>query len=132
MSAAGFTTTGQPAATAGATWCTIRFNGWLKALTATTTPIGSRCVKATRFADAALTFIGITWPACERGSSAQFLTPSMARATSTRASISGLPPSRAMSSASSSERFSMIAAALCSTSIRFAAGSQASRSRNKP
>ena len=43
---AGLTITGQPAAIAGPTWCTIRLSGWLKALTATTTPIGSRCVKA--------------------------------------------------------------------------------------
>ena len=44
--------TGHPAAIAGATWCTIRFSGWLKALSATTTPIGSRCVKAIRPAEA--------------------------------------------------------------------------------
>ena len=46
VSVAGLTMTGQPAAMAGPTWCTIRLSGWLKALTATTTPIGSCWVKA--------------------------------------------------------------------------------------
>ena len=107
VSVAGLTMTGQPAAMAGATWCTIRLSGWLKALTATTTPIGSRWVKASRPAEAALRFMGTTWPASERRSSAQCSTPSIARATSTRESTSGLPPSRAASRARSSACCSM-------------------------
>ena len=71
MSSDGFTTKGQPAASAGATWCTIRFSGWLKALTATTTPMGSCCVNATRPADAALMSIGIARPASVRSRSTQ-------------------------------------------------------------
>ena len=84
VASAGLTMTGHPAAIAGATWCTIRFSGWLKALSATTTPIGSRCVKAIRPAEAGLTFIGTTSPPSLRRSSQQLRTPSMARATSTR------------------------------------------------
>ena len=40
--------------------------------------------------------IGISRPAKVRNSSAAFSTPSMARPTSTRASLSGFPPSRAI------------------------------------
>jgi hypothetical protein len=80
-------------AIAGATWCTIRLSGWLKAEIATTTPIGSLVVKAHRPVLAAVSPIGISRPAKLRSSSAAFLTPSIARLASTPASTSGLPPS---------------------------------------
>ncbi len=59
---AGFTMTGQPTAMAGTTWCTIRLSGWLKALMATTTPIGSHVVNAERPADAGEWPIGTSSP----------------------------------------------------------------------
>src|SRR5690606_883597 len=59
---AGFTITGQPAATAVAVWCTIRFRGWLKALIEATIPIGSLMVKANRLTDAAVRPMGICEP----------------------------------------------------------------------
>ena len=46
------------------------FSGWLNALKAKTTPIGSCCVKARRPAEAALRFMGISLPACARKCSA--------------------------------------------------------------
>ena len=132
MSVAGLTMTGQPAAMAGPTWCTIRLSGWLKALTATTTPIGSCCVKANLPAEALLSPIGTTWPASERSSSAQCSTPSMARATSTRESTSGLPPSCAAPRARSSACSSMSRRSCAGSSTRAAGGSQASRLRKSP
>ena len=60
VSSAGLTMNGHPAANAGQTWWTIRLSGWLKALTATTTPTGSVWVNATRPCEAALRFMGTT------------------------------------------------------------------------
>ena len=57
---------------------------------------------------------------------------STARSASTSESTSGLPPSRAASTASSSRRSCKIAAARRRISIRRAGLSQASRSRNRP
>ena len=131
VASAGLTMTGHPAAIAGATWCTIRFSGWLKALSATTTPIGSRCVKAMRPAEAALTFIGTTSPLSLRRSSQQLRTPSMARATSMRESTSGLPPSRAARTARPSASRSMRLATPLRTSIRRSGGSHPLRSRKR-
>ena len=121
---AGLMIAGQPAATAGPTWWTIRFSGWLKAEKPSTTPIGYLRVKARWRAEAAFRFIGISRPASVRSTSTQLCMPSMARATSTRESTSGLPPSRAASTASSSLRAAISAAVCCSTSMRCAGGSQ--------
>ena len=79
--------TGQPLATAGPTWCTMRFSGWLKALTATTTPRGSRRVNATRPMVAGVVPTGITSPEFARSASMHRRTPSMARITSTFESV---------------------------------------------
>ena len=99
---AGLTMTGVPTATAGTVWCTIRFSGWLNALIAETTPIGSRCVNASRFADDAVCPIGICSPVIRGMCSMASLTPLMARRTSTVESTWGLPPSLVASRASSS------------------------------
>ena len=127
VSCAGLTITGQPTATAGHTWCTIKFNGWLKALTATTTPMGNLRVPANRPSEAGFRFIGISLPDSVLKTSIQFLTPSMARVTSTRESMSGFPPSRAASTDSSSALSRMIPAVFSRIAIRSAGGSHLSR-----
>ena len=79
VAVAGFTMTGQPVAMAGATWCTMRLSGWLKAEIAATTPIGSFTVQARRPTLAGVRPIGISTPAWLRKSSAALRMPSMAR-----------------------------------------------------
>ena len=131
VTSAGLTMQGQPTATAGATWWTIRFSGWLKALTATTTPMGSCVVMARRFMEDAFSPMGISEPCWVRSVSMHSFTPSMARATSTRLSGRGLPPSRAASIARCSNRSPMIPAAFSRMPMRLSTVSQPSRSRNR-
>jgi hypothetical protein len=100
----------------------MRFTGWLNALTAATTPIGSCSVNAMRPADGGLMFIGITCPASVRSISAHEVTPSIARRISPRESMRGLPPSRAAASARASACDAMIAASRRRISMRFAGG----------
>ena len=100
-------------------------------LTATTTPIGSRVLKASRFIDAAFLPMGISSPCSLRMTSTQFFKPSIARATSIFESGNGLPPSRAASIASSSKRDCIILAEFSRTLMRCSALSQFCRLLNK-
>mmetsp|Transcript_7806 Transcript_7806/g.13905 ORF Transcript_7806/g.13905 Transcript_7806/m.13905 type:complete len:277 (-) Transcript_7806:29-859(-) len=130
VSSAGLTITGQPVAMAGMAWCTMRLSGWLNALTATTTPTGSCLVIAMRPMEAALRFMGISFPAWVRSVSMMTLIPSIALATSTLESSSGLPPSVAALSARSSALASIILHRFLRISTRLGIDSQRSRSWN--
>ncbi len=103
---AGFRTTAQPAARAGATLCATRLNGKLKGEIAPTTPIGIRSVSASLPTPAGDASIGTTSPASFRASTAAIVNVDCARAASTRAAFIGFPASseivRAISSARSS------------------------------
>ena len=85
---------------------------------ATTGPIGSFVVKASLLLPAGVRSIGISTPALWAISAAQVSTPSIALATSTLASISGFPPSAAMSIASSSLRPTIISTAFLRIAMR--------------
>jgi hypothetical protein len=67
---AGLSTTGQPAASAGAILCATRFIGKLNGEIAPTIPIGIRSVSASFPAPATEASIGITSPASFRASTA--------------------------------------------------------------
>ena len=67
---AGFSTTGQPAAMAGATLCATRLSGKLNGAMAPTTPIGTRSVKPSLPSPAAPASSGIISPASLRASAA--------------------------------------------------------------
>ena len=103
---AGFTTTAQPAASAGASFQTTSATGKFQGTIAATTPTGAGRIQ--------LPLASVrpgTWEAQTRSASAaKWWTTSAARATSAAASASGFPTSRCTSSAS----------APCSTSIRAA------------
>ena len=71
----------------------MRLNGWLNALIANTTPIGSFWVKATLLLEASLIFIGITLPASDFKTSTAASTPSAPLLISIIESWRGLPPS---------------------------------------
>src|SRR6185295_8294382 len=85
---AGLSTTGQPAARAGATLCATRLSGKLNGEIAPTIPIGSRIVSASFPAPAADASIGITSPASLRASTAAKVNVDAARWASTRAAFS--------------------------------------------
>src|ERR687895_1364312 len=93
---AGFSTTGQPAAIAGANLWATRLSGKLKGEIAATTPTGTRRVKLVLPAPAAVASIGTTSPANVRACAAANANVSTARAASTRAVLSGLAASCAM------------------------------------
>ena len=93
---AGLSTTGQPAASAGATLCATRLSGKLNGEIAPTIPIGSRSVSASFPAPAADASIGITSPASLRASTAANVNVDTARCASTRAAFIGLPASAEM------------------------------------
>ena len=109
----------------------IRFNGWLKADTATTMPSGSRVLKANLDSDALVKPIGTFWPTWCNNSLMHRAIPSIALATSTLASTRGLPPSLAIRKASSAERLAMMPAVFFRTSILLWAGSQDSLFLNR-
>ena len=67
---AGFSTTAQPAASAGASLCATRLSGKLKGEIAPTTPIGRRSVKASLPSPACEASIGTISPASLRASTA--------------------------------------------------------------
>ena len=125
---AGLSTTGHPAAIAGASLWATRLSGKLKGLIAPTTPTGSRIVKASLPAPEALEAIGTTFPASPRASAAANVNVSRHRAASARACAIGLAASRQMVSAKASARAPMRAAARSSTSAR-ACGSGGGRWR---
>src|SRR4029078_6088948 len=90
---AGFRTTAQPAASAGATLCATRLNGKLNGEIAPTTPIGTRSVIATLPTPAGDASMGTPSPASLRASTAAIVNCEVARATSSRAAFIGLAPS---------------------------------------
>ena len=102
---AGFSTTGQPAAIAGATLWATRLSGKLNGLIAPTTPIGhaqrERRACPRRRRDAS---IGTISPASVRASTAANVNVDTARCASTRAVLIGLAASSAMMRANSSVR----------------------------
>ena len=98
---------------------------------ANTGPMGSRIVNANLWADAAVKPMGISSPAAWDSSLIQISTPSIARATSTRASIKGLPPSLAIKKASCSDLPSIICTTFLRMRIRSSMDNQDLRLRNK-
>ncbi len=92
---AGFRTTGQPAAIAGATLCATRLSGKLNGLIAPTTPIGRRSVKPSLPTPASLASIGIISPARSRAAAAANVNVDTARVASTRAVLIGFAASSA-------------------------------------
>ena len=104
MAEAGFSTTGQPAAMAGATLWATRLSGKLNGAMAPTTPTGSRTTTPSLPAPASLASIGTSSPARRRASTAEKVSVSAQRATSARAWAIGLPASRARVRAMTSAR----------------------------
>ena len=90
---AGFRTTAQPAASAGAILCATRLSGKLNGQMAPTTPIGRRIVNASFPAPAGEASIGTISPASLRASTAANVYVDTALSASTRAAFSGLPAS---------------------------------------
>ena len=101
---AGLSTTGQPAAMAGATLWATRFNGKLNGLIAPTTPTGTRRTNPSLPTPASLASIGIISPVSVRATAAENWNVLTARAASTRAVLIGLAASTAIVRANSSWR----------------------------
>ena len=115
---AGFSTTGQPAAMAGATLCTTRFSGKLNGAMAPTTPMGTRNVNPSLPSPGAPASSGTISPASLRASAAAKRNVPAARSASTRAVLIGLAASAAMIRANSSRRSASSRAAVSSTAAR--------------
>ena len=115
---AGFSTTGQPAAIAGASLCATRLSGKLNGLIAPTTPIGTRSVKPILPAPTSDASSGTTSPASRRASTAANVKVDTARCASTRAVLIGLAASSAMMCAKSSTRSASRCAARSRISAR--------------
>ena len=133
---AGLSTTGHPAASAGASLCATRLHGKLKGEIAPTMPTGRRSVKAIFPSPASEAPIGMTSPASLRASTAAKVYVETARDASTRAVLIGLPASAqivcAMSSCRSRNRSatrSRIAARSCAGSGDSSARAAASTAR---
>ena len=120
---AGFRTTGQPAAIAGATLWATRLSGKLKGAIAPTTPIGTRRVKPSFPSPGEAASRGTISPASFRASAAANWKVPDARSASTRAVLMGLAASAAMMRANSSRRSVSSRAAASSTAARFQSGS---------
>ena len=101
---AGFSTTAQPAASAGATLCATRLSGKLNGEIAPTTPIGTRIVKASFPSPAGDASIGKVSPVSVRAATAANVYVDTARCASTRAAFIGLPASALIVRAASSCR----------------------------
>ena len=120
---AGLSTTGHPAAIAGASLWATRLSGKLNGLIAPMTPIGTRIVKPTLPTPDAMASRATTSPASVRASAAANWNVPTARSASTLAVLIGLAASLAMISANSSRRSASSRAAVSSTSARFHRGS---------
>ena len=120
---AGFRTTGQPAASAGASLCATRLHGKLNGEIAPTTPIGLRTVKPSLPSPACALSIGIISPASLRASTAANVYVDIARDASTRAVLIGFPASSQIVRATSSCRRPINPATLTRISARLCAGS---------
>ena len=101
---AGLSTTGHPAAIAGASLCATRLSGKLNGLMAPTTPIGSRRVKPSFPSPTSEASSGTISPLRRRASLAAKVKVDTARAASTRAVLIGLAASSAMMRAKDSVR----------------------------
>ena len=127
---AGFNTTAQPAASAGASLCATRFSGKLNGLIAPTTPTGRRIVNASFPSPACDASIGTTWPASVRASTAAEVYVDTARCASTRAAFIGLPASAEIVRATSSWRSRRSAATRSRIAARSCAGSGSAIARS--
>src|SRR5712691_6771475 len=116
---AGLSTTGQPAASAGAILCATRLHGKLNGEIAPTTPIGLRTVKPS-----------LPSPASLRASTAANVYVDIARDASTRAALIGLPASSEIVRATSSWRRPIRPATLTRISARLCAGSGSASARS--
>ncbi len=124
---AGLSTTGQPAAIAGATLCATRLSGKLNGLIAPTTPTGSASVKPIFPSPTSAASSGTISPASRRASVAANVNVETVRRASTRAVLIGLAASSAIVCAKSSTRSESRRAARSRISARFQAGSAPSR-----
>ena len=124
---AGLSTTGHPAAIAGASLCATRFNGKLNGLMAPTTPTGTRRVKPSLPSPTSAASSGTISPASRRASVAANVNVDTARLASTRAVLIGLAASSAMMRANSSVRSPSSRAARSRISARFHGGSGPAR-----
>src|SRR5579862_620853 len=120
---AGFSTTGHPAASAGASLCATRLHGKLNGEIAPTIPIGRRTVNASLPSPACAASIGTSSPASFRASTAANVYVDIARDASTRAVLIGLPASSQIVRATSSCRRPINPATLTRISARLCAGS---------
>src|SRR6478609_5872988 len=125
---AGFSTTGQPAAIAGATLWTTRLSGKLNGAIAPITPIGTRRVKPSLPSPACRASRATTSPVSVRASAAANRNVPTARCASCRAVLIGLAASAAMIRANSSNRSVSRTAARSRISARCHGGSGRSRS----
>jgi hypothetical protein len=107
----GLSTTGQPAATAGATLWHTRLSGKLNGVTAATTPNGTRLTRPRRPSPRGLASSGTISPERVRATAAEKRSTSTARATSARELPMGLAASAAISRAKVSARSSRRVAA---------------------
>src|SRR5262245_3031147 len=127
---AGFSTTAQPAARAGAILCATRLSGKLKGEIAATTPIGNRIVNASLPSPACEASIGTISPASVRACAAAIVYVDIARATSTRAAFIGLPASAEIRPAASSARRPSAPATRTRISARLCAGNGSAIARS--
>ena len=124
---AGFSTTGHPAAMAGAILWATRFSGKLNGLMAPTTPTGRRRVKPSLPSPTSDASSGTISPARRRASTAANVNVDTARFASTRAVLIGLAASSAMMRANCSVRSDSSCAARSRISARFHAGNGPAR-----
>ncbi len=124
---AGFSTTGQPAAIAGASLCATRLSGKLNGLIAPTMPIGTRSVKPILPVPTSDASSGTTSPASRRASTDANVKVDTARWASTRAVLIGLAASSAMMRANCSVRSASRCAARSRISARSHGASVCSR-----
>ncbi len=115
---AGLSTTGHPAAMAGATLCDTRLSGKLKGEMAATIPMGTRCTKPSLPTPAELASRGIISPERVRATAAEKRKVSTARSASMRAVLIGLPASAAIERANSSLRSARSTAAVSRMAAR--------------
>ena len=121
---AGLSTTTLPPASAGATLCATRLSGKLNGEMAAITPRGSRIVQPKRCSPLGSASISMISPAVRLASSLAQRKVQAPRLASTRASLSGLPPSAAMMRAICSAFSSMRCEARSRIWARFQAGVQ--------
>src|SRR4051794_14688172 len=127
---AGLSTTGHPAASAGASLWATRLHGKLNGEIAPITPIGFRIVKPSLPSPACAPSIGTISPASLRASTAANVYVDIAREASTRAVLIGLPASSEIVRATSSWRRPIRPATLTRISARLCAGSGSASTRS--